>query len=106
MRRTLVNVVTRGKRRFWAERGLFPRIAGASAIAGPDDAIAGRVDLLRALGHLPMEQRAVIVLRYFEDLSEDDIAKTLHVSNGTVKSRASRAMASLRELLEGEDDNA
>jgi RNA polymerase sigma factor (sigma-70 family) len=105
MRRTLVNVVTSSRRRFWTERGLFPRIATASAIAGPDDALAGRIDLLQALQRLPTAQRAVIVLRYFEDLSEDEIAQTLRISNGTVKSRAARGVAALRVLLGGEEDD-
>lgn len=50
----------------------------------------------RALMALPPEQRAVVVLRYFDDCSEADIAATLRCSAGTVKSRASRALASLR----------
>jgi DNA-directed RNA polymerase specialized sigma24 family protein len=50
-----------------------------------------------------MGQRAVIVLRYFEDLSEDEIAHTLRISSGTVKSRAARGVAALRELVGGEE---
>ncbi|WP_245596473.1 SigE family RNA polymerase sigma factor [Nocardioides alkalitolerans] len=46
---------------------------------------------------LPRKQRAVIVLRYYEGLSEAEIAETLGVSAGTVKSQASRALAALRE---------
>ncbi|MDT9591732.1 SigE family RNA polymerase sigma factor [Nocardioides zeae] len=46
---------------------------------------------------LPRKQRAVIVLRYYEGLSEAEIAATLGVSTGTVKSQASRALAALRE---------
>jgi RNA polymerase sigma factor (sigma-70 family) len=45
---------------------------------------------------LPPEQRAVVVLRYFEDCSEADTAHTLGCSVGTVKSRASRALSALR----------
>jgi RNA polymerase sigma factor (sigma-70 family) len=50
----------------------------------------------QALMALPPEQRAVVVLRYFDDCSEAEIAASLHCSTGTVKSRASRALASLR----------
>jgi RNA polymerase sigma-70 factor (sigma-E family) len=50
----------------------------------------------RALMTLPAEQRAVIVLRYFDDCSEADIAEVLGCSVGTVKSRAWRAITSLR----------
>ncbi len=56
-------------------------------------------DLWEALKSLPTKQRAVIVLRYYEDLSEADIARTLGCSVGTVKSQASRALARLRPLV-------
>jgi RNA polymerase sigma-70 factor (sigma-E family) len=50
----------------------------------------------QALMALSPEQRAVVVLRYFDDCSEAEIAASLNCSTGTVKSRASRALASLR----------
>ena len=53
----------------------------------------------QALTLLPPRQRAVVVLRYYEDLSEADIATTLGISRGTVKSQASDAMRTLRSLL-------
>ncbi len=55
--------------------------------------------LWAALAELPPRQRAVIVLRYYEDLTEVQTADALEVSVGTVKSQASRAMAKLRTLL-------
>ena len=56
-----------------------------------------RQDLLRALAQLPKGQRAVVVLRYFDDLSEAQTAEQLDCSLGTVKSQTARAMAALRD---------
>jgi RNA polymerase sigma-70 factor (sigma-E family) len=56
--------------------------------------------LWQALRALPPRQRAVIVLRYYEGLSEGEIAAALGVSAGTVKSQASKAMATLRLRLD------
>jgi RNA polymerase sigma-70 factor (sigma-E family) len=55
--------------------------------------------LWEAIKQLPTKQRAIIVLRYYEDLSEAQIAATMGCSAGTVKSQASLAMAKLRELV-------
>ncbi len=64
------------------------------------DAAFGRVDgragIYRVLGGLPPRQRAVVVLRYFEDLTEAQTAEVLGCSVGAVKSYASRAMDRLR----------
>jgi RNA polymerase sigma-70 factor (sigma-E family) len=65
-----------------------------------------RRDLLTALAALPRGQRAVLTLRYFEDLSERETAETLGCSVGTVKSQAARAIAALRgsSALRQEED--
>ncbi|EWT02029.1 RNA polymerase subunit sigma-70 [Intrasporangium oryzae NRRL B-24470] len=65
-----------------------------------DHAEAAQVDdrttLWGALGRLPKRQRAVVVLRYYEDFSEAETAELMGCSVGTVKSQASRALAKLR----------
>ncbi|WP_205718229.1 SigE family RNA polymerase sigma factor [Actinomadura sp. WMMA1423] len=71
----------------------------------PDRPVADHTDrsemhdaLGRALRRLPERQRLAVMLRYYEDMSEREIAEVLGVSVGTVKSTVSRAMARLREL--------
>jgi RNA polymerase sigma-70 factor (sigma-E family) len=64
------------------------------------DAVAERDFLMRALAALPPRQRTVLVLRYFNDLSEAEIADALGCSVGTVKSQASRGLARLRDIAE------
>ena len=66
------------------------------------DALASerRRAVLDALRVLPERQREVITLRYYLDLSEADIAATLGISRGAVKSHASRGVAALRSLME------
>ena len=56
-----------------------------------------RTELLAAVNDLPDDQRMVIALRYFAGLSEDEVAETLGIAQGTVKSRTSRALERLRE---------
>ncbi|GLZ37689.1 SigE family RNA polymerase sigma factor [Actinokineospora sp. NBRC 105648] len=65
--------------------------------AGVDDA----VDVRRALAQLPPGQRAVVVLRYWEDLSVAETAHALGKSEGTIKSQAAKGLATLRKLLAG-----
>jgi RNA polymerase sigma-70 factor (sigma-E family) len=74
-------------------RADLPEPAGASPAAGPDEQPA----LLDALNRLGPRQRAVVVLRYWLDLSEAETAAALNCSVGTVKSQASRALATLRK---------
>jgi RNA polymerase sigma factor (sigma-70 family) len=68
-----------------------------SAVFGPD-AVVRRTALAAALAQLPPRQRAVIVLRFFDDLSEAQTAEVLGCAIGTVKSQAHVALARLRSL--------
>jgi RNA polymerase sigma-70 factor (sigma-E family) len=77
-----------------------PDHPGYDLVDGPDE----RTELMTALMSLPAGQRAVVVLRYWMDLSEADTAATLGCSIGNVKSQAARALAKLRvstELMNG-----
>jgi len=74
----------------WGERDV--------AVHDPD--LAQRDALLRALATLPRGQRAVVVLRFLEDLSTEQTARVLDCSIGTVKSQTSRALPKLRALLD------
>lgn len=94
LRRMLVNGNVSGWRRRRRERltDAVPDFAGPAA-ESPDP------ELRAALLALPWHQRAVVVLRHYEDLSEKSVAEALRCSVGTVKSQHSRAMARLRQIL-------
>jgi len=79
----------------------FPDDGGAASDG--HDGTVQRLALRAALLRLPPRMRAVLVLRYFDDLSEQDTATALGCSQGTVKSSASRGLARLREVLEQHD---
>jgi RNA polymerase sigma-70 factor (sigma-E family) len=69
------------------------------------DRTALRLSLEHALGKLTRGQRAVLVLRYFEDLSEATTAEALNVSVGTVKSQTNHALRRLRKFVGGGIDD-
>jgi RNA polymerase sigma factor (sigma-70 family) len=68
--------------------------------------VTGRAALLNCVRALPGGQRAVLVLRYFDDLTEADTARTLGCSVGTVKSQHARALARLSELVPQQQDGS
>lgn len=77
--------------------------ASGNAVPSPEAAALAAADsdeLLRAVNLLPEDQRLVIALRYFAGLSEGETAMALGVRPGTAKSRHSRALGRLRELME------
>jgi RNA polymerase sigma-70 factor (sigma-E family) len=101
-RRVLVNTATTWWRRRW--RGEHPTLVlPERPVPDPSDRVDERDAIWHLLGTLPRRQRAVLVLRYYEDMSEADTAATLGLSLGTVKSHTSRGLAALRARLAAED---
>jgi RNA polymerase sigma-70 factor (sigma-E family) len=107
VRRIVINENnSRFRSRRVAER-LVDAVPEPSGLRAADtaDALSDSEALLKALRRLGPRQRAVIVLRFWLDMSEAETAAALNCSVGTVKSQASRALAALRgsaELMEGE----
>jgi RNA polymerase sigma-70 factor (sigma-E family) len=97
VRRVMVNSYASWWRRSSGRESTLPVIA--SVVVDPSGAWDEREAIVRALATLPAKQRAVIVLRFYEDLSEADIAAVMGIARGTVKSHASRAMAHLERVL-------
>ncbi|WP_369360525.1 SigE family RNA polymerase sigma factor [Streptomyces sp. cg2] len=91
------------RRRSSTERTMGVLPDQADATGGGDTAL--RVTLLDALGRLPAKDRAVVVLRYWEDRSIAETADALNASSAAVRTRCVRALGRLRELL-GEDVGA
>jgi len=103
-RRTLVRTFLDERRRGWFRR---ERVAAAPPENGwqPTDGAEDRLVLLDALSAVPPRQRAVLVLRYWEDLSVEETAGLLRCSTGTVKSQAARGLQALRLALAARDNS-
>jgi len=92
----------------WRWRRVRPEVSVADVPQAPaadthDDQTVTRLTLRAAIRELPPRQRAVVVLRYLEDMSERDVAEALGCTAGTVASQASRALARLRGGYTGPD---
>jgi len=98
VRRAVVNAAI-DWRRVLRRRGEQPLDTAADmAVKDRTGQVADRDVLVRALAAVAPRQRAVLVLRYWEDLSDGEIAAMLNCSAGTVRSQASRGLTRLREL--------
>ncbi len=97
VRRVMVNSYASWWRRSSGKESTLTVVA--SVVEDPSGASDERDAIVRALATLPAKQRAVIVLRFYADLSEADIAAVMGISRGTVKSHASRAIAHLERVL-------
>ena len=93
-------IVTNEANRWWRRPSAREELPGDVHVAGPDALVGVEVrdELWRLLLQLPRRQRAAVVLRHVEDLSEAEVARVMGCSVGTVKSTTSKAMARLRAL--------
>ena len=99
VRRVMVNTLISERRRAWSGRESL-QSEPPEAVEGPvDTAVLNHEVLWPLICALPARQRAVVVLRYYEDLSEEQIATLLGCARGTVKSHAFEALRSLRRGL-------
>jgi RNA polymerase sigma-70 factor (sigma-E family) len=105
-RRILINLALDGAARRSRQQSELERHDGAVpedrldiAAARQMGLVESKLELMHAVGGLPPRQRAALVLRYFEDLSEAETADVLGCSVGTVKSTTSRALEHVRQVL-------
>lgn len=100
LRRTIYHLAADGWRRQGRRRARLSLLLSADTGVVPDASaeVDRRDELVRLLLRLPPRQRAAVVLRYWEELSESEAAEVMGCSVGTVKSAASRGLRRLREL--------
>lgn len=108
--RVAINLANSHFRRRLAERRAKQRLYARAALAVHQPDTSTAVAVRQTVASLPQRQRAVIVLRFFADLSVREVADVLGCPDGTVKSLTSKALASLRttdlsELREASDAN-
>lgn len=102
LRQTLCNLATDGfRRRTRLQRKLLLLKAGTQPLADPIAEVDLRDALVRLMIQLPARQRTVLVLRYWEQLTDSETAAVLGWPEGTVKSTAARGLHLLRDLAEG-----
>ncbi len=96
VRRSLANQYVNHRRRASRREFAYADVPDGADDRDPFGQLADRDQLWAGLGLLPERQRAALVLRYYEDLSDHDIADTLGARVGTVRSLISRGLATLR----------
>lgn len=106
VRRSMLNqLLSWRRRRSWSERSVdaeYLERVGADLGNGMDR----REEMWELLGSLPMRQRAVLVLRFYEDCTDAEIADLLHCREATVRSHASKGLARLRLILDPQAQGA
>ena len=102
VRRMVVNEWSSSRRRRWTREVVvqdLDRFVPVPVEAGPEDAVVGHQEMAAALASLTKRQRAVVVLRYYDGLSEAEIADVLGIRPGTVKGHARAGLAALGARL-------
>ena len=99
VQRMLVNGFLSGTRRRRRAREYLERQEPVAPVPSHESAVLDRVQLWEQVVGLPARQRAVVVLRFYEDLSEKQVAEVLGCAPGTVKSQTSAALRSLQARL-------
>ncbi len=102
LRRIVVNTHRSWWRARWRREKPVAGLPDGACAQDMADTHATGIMVRQALAQLPRQQRAVLVLRYFEDLPEAEIAAVLGCSPGSVKTHAHRGLRALRELLGGD----
>lgn len=105
LRQTVVNRSRSAlRRRAVADRFLRRQGPAVTVPSAESDALASEThaEMLAALRQLPVRQREALILRFYSDLSEAQVADAMGISAGAVKSHTSRGLAALRRLLDGE----
>jgi RNA polymerase sigma-70 factor (sigma-E family) len=105
VRRVLVNIHISWRRRLMSTEQVLEVIPDPGG-GDPQATHAVEADVRRALARLSPRVRAVLVLRYFEDLTERETAQLLGCSPSTVNTHATRGLAALRRTLGSDDDGA
>jgi RNA polymerase sigma-70 factor, ECF subfamily len=103
LRQAVVNAVRGGWRRRQVERRHASTFEAKTSANTFEAEVVERDEVWGALRRLPAGQRRVVVLRYYEDLSEAEVARVLRVKVGTVKSQAAKGLAALHSILEVRD---
>jgi RNA polymerase sigma-70 factor (sigma-E family) len=104
VRQILFRMAIRRNRRRASTELPTPEPSETGSSPAPQDAVTERVSIWPLLQGLSAQQRAVVVLRYYEDLPDDQIAVVLGCAQGTVKSHGNRALRALRESLGRRDE--
>jgi RNA polymerase sigma-70 factor (sigma-E family) len=95
----LTSIIDEGRRGWFRREAVSPGLPDRVEVTDPAGASTDRLAVLAALAKVPPRQRAVLVLRYWEDMSVEQVALALGCSAGTVKSQSARGLERLRLVL-------